>query len=58
MYSNLQAELANLEEEQKSYDNEFKSMDSHLRKLKHLDPLAAAFHISKRKEYGVINGLR
>jgi len=57
-YATLKAELANLEEEQKSYDNEFKSMDSHLRKLKHLDPLAAAFHISKRKEYGVINGLR
>jgi len=57
-YATLKAELANLEEEQKSHDLEHRSMDSHLRKLKNLSPLAAAFHISRKGKYGVINGLR
>ena len=58
-YATLKAELASLEEEKKSHDLEARSMESHLRKLKNLNPLAAAFHISKSKgKYGVINGLR
>ena len=58
-YATLKAELASLEEEKKSADLEARSMESHLRKLKNLNPLAAAFHISKSKgKYGVINGLR
>ena len=47
-----------VDEDRLSNELEYRAMSTHLQKLKSLNPLAAAFHISRKGKFGVINGLR
>ena len=57
-YATLKAEMFGVEEDRLSAELEYRAMTTHLQKLKSLNPLAAAFHISRKDNIGVINGLR
>ena len=50
--------MFHVDEDRLSSELEYRAMTAHLQKLKNLTPLAAAFHISRKSKFGVINGLR
>ena len=47
-----------VDEDRLSNELEYRAMSTNLQKLKSLNPLAAAFHISRKGKFDVINGLR
>jgi len=57
-YAKLKTEMYCVDEERLSHELEYRAMTLHLQKLKSINPLAAAFHICKKDNFGVINGLR
>ncbi|CBY23803.1 unnamed protein product [Oikopleura dioica] len=57
-YATLKARMFQAEEVSISTNLQNRALQAHVQRLKSTTPLAAAFHISRKGKFGVINGLR